>query len=569
MLILSMKLTIGYTMLLPSSYEISFTLGNAIPLYDPLGNIINKKMIYDMIEQLVRLNGEKYNDAEVKGVFIRVYYKSKDSFKPLDFPNISYANLMGIISNVIMNSDIVSGNLPEVKSLLYKKSRIPSYISSIKGNKKGCHPFIVSNLETVVENNVNIPYDAGYLVVKPGDDLRNLPSYSIQTFLSENHINFYPIFEERSEKMFFEFFSNLEECVKNSSLRLRTVYFNNLGRFDGIFLLKYYVNRRDKYKIKPLLRNHKNYELKVYLGDRFLVRFRDSLTLMPSSLEKLGKTLCPESGSKESIPHEKLSSSNLLLNSVDLINYLRYAILILGGVMLKAQEINWSKYCIDIEDVMTLSSLSLKIIRNNFFDDNTFHINIPNRNQDIFIRRSYYGGHVDVYKPYGENLYYYDVNSLYPFIIKSYPIPCAIPVWKKNLKSVGLDSLVGFIDACVVCPTNISRPFFPYKDQSELKFARDLCYCVIPLRGYLFEKKSSPFEGCISNLYKSRLEAQKASDEAMTFIYKILMNSLYGRLGMNPESTVTEIYNQKKYEELMKMDNFQSTDMLSDHCYIE
>ncbi|XP_050217580.1 DNA polymerase-like [Mercurialis annua] len=205
--------------------------------------------------------------------------------------------------------------------------------------------------------------------------------------------------------------------------------------------------------------------------------------------------------------------------------------------MLKAQEINWSKYCIDIEDVMTLSSLSLEIIRNNFFDDNTFHINIPNRNQDIFIRRSYYGGHVDVYKPYGENLYYYDVNSLYPFIMKSYPIPCAIPVWKKNLKSVGLDSLFGFIDACVVCPTNISCPFLPYKDQSELKFARDLCYRVIPLRGYLFEKKSSPFEGCISNLYKSRLEAKKASDEAMTFIYKILMNSLYGRLGMNPEIT--------------------------------
>lgn len=215
-----------------------------------------------------------------------------------------------------------------------------------------------------------------------------------------------------------------------------------------------------------MLRNHKIYELKVYLGDRFLVRFRDSLTLMPSSLEKLGKTLCPELGSKGSIPHEKLSSSNLLLNSVDLINYLRQDILILGGVMLKAQEINWSKYRIDIEDVMTLSSLSLKIFRKNFFDDNTFHINIPNRNQDTFIRRSYYGGHVDVYKPYGENLYYYDVNSLYPFIMKSYPMPCGIPVWKNNLKSVGLDSFFGFIEAYVVCPTNISRPFLPYKDQS-------------------------------------------------------------------------------------------------------
>lgn len=46
------------------------------------------------------------------------------------------------------------------------------------------------------------------------------------------------------------------------------------------------------------------------------------------------------------------------------------------------------------------------------------------------------------------------------------------------------------------------------------------------------------------------------------------MNSLYGRFGMNPESTVTEICNQKRYEELMKMDNYQSAEKLTDHYYI-
>lgn len=54
----------------------------------------------------------------------------------------------------------------------------------------------------------------------------------------------------------------------------------------------------------------------------------------------------------------------------------------------------------------------------------------------------------------------------------------------------------------------------------------------------------------------------------MTFIYKILMNSLYGRFGMNPESLVTEICDQKKYEELIKMDSFQSAEKLTDHYYI-
>lgn len=167
--------------------------------------------------------------------------------------------------------------------------------------------------------------------------------------------------------------------------------------------------------------------------------------------------------------------------------------------------------------------------------------------------------------------------------MKAFPMPCGIPVWQNNLESVGLDSLFGFIEAYVVCPKNISHPFLPYREKNgtllfptgkflgvfyseELKFARDLGYEIIPLRGYLFEKKSSPFSSFISSLYESRFEAKKAGDAAMTYIYKILMNSLYGRFGMNPEST--EICNQQKYSELMKMDNFQSAEKLSDDNYI-
>nr|CAD1835852.1 unnamed protein product [Ananas comosus var. bracteatus] len=253
-------------------------------------------------------------------------------------------------------------------------------------------------------------------------------------------------------------------------------------------------------------------------------------------------------GPKGSIPHEDLDVSDLRAKSEDLINYLRQDILILGGVMLKLKK---------------LIGLSIRLI----------------------LRARLLWGHVDVYKPYGENLYYYDVNSLYPYIMKSYPMPCGVPVWHNNLECQDLDNLFGFIEAYVVCPASISHPFLPYKDKfgtlifptgkfigifysEELKFARDLGYHIIPLRGILFEAMSSPFEGIISDLYESRLEAKKRGDEPMTFIYKILMNSLYGRFGMNPESTVTEICNQKRYEELMKMDNFQSAEMLTENYYI-
>lgn len=50
------------------------------------------------------------------------------------------------------------------------------------------------------------------------------------------------------------------------------------------------------------------------------------------------------------------------------------------------------------------------------------------------------------------------------------------------------------------------------------------------------------FAKFISSLYASRQKSKKKGDEAMSYIYKILMNALYGRLGINPESRVTEIY---------------------------
>lgn len=414
--------------------------------------------------------------------------------------------------------------------------------------------------------------------------MTSIPSYSIQTFFSED----YPIqdsnFESRSYRILFEFISNLELTIKKDP-RLRTVYFHNLSRFDGIIILRYYAERGEPYKIKTLMRNHRLYELKVYINGKPILRFRDSCILTPGSLASLGKTICPELGSKGSIPHSELCESNLIFHREDLIKYLRQDILILGGVMLKTQKIYWENYGIDIEDVMTLSSLALKIFRVNYLDDNAFHIHLPTRNQDTFIRRGYYGGHADVFKPYGENLYYYDVNSLYPYIMKEYPMPCGIPVWKNNLENVELDSLFGFIEACVVCPTNIVRPFLPYKDKAgtllfptgkfvgvyyseELKFARSIGYHIIPLRGYLFEKKESPFKTFVSELYERRQEAKKTGNEAMAYVYKILMNSLYGRFGINPESTVTEICNPERYEELMKKDNFQSAEILTDNYYI-
>jgi hypothetical protein len=91
-----------------------------------------------------------------------------------------------------------------------------------------------------------------------------------------------------------------------------------------------------------------------------------------------------------------------------------------------------SLYNVDILDKMTLSSLAMSIFRMRYYDSNAFPIHIPNHNEDTLIRKGYYGGHVDTYIPYGENIYYYDVNSLYPYVMKNYPMPSGQTFWAKD-----------------------------------------------------------------------------------------------------------------------------------------
>jgi len=61
------------------------------------------------------------------------------------------------------------------------------------------------------------------------------------------------------------------------------------------------------------------------------------------------------------------------------------------------------------------------------------------------IKEGYFGGVTEVYKPYGKNLYYYDVNSLYPFSSINY-IPGKVCMYVEDFTSKGLtlDKLFGF-----------------------------------------------------------------------------------------------------------------------------
>jgi hypothetical protein len=58
----------------------------------------------------------------------------------------------------------------------------------------------------------------------------------------------------------------------------------------------------------------------------------------------------------------------------------------------------------------------------------------------------------------------------------------------------------------------------------------------------------------IDDLYSKRLKAKREGNDGLDYVYKTLMNGLYGRFGINPQSSLTEI--------LTKEDTLNSEDFV-------
>lgn len=570
------KFTISFTMKRSYGEDISFTLGPAIPLTDQDSKLIPMREVYAHISRYIMKYSEIYDGDYILILMIRVYMDGKKMDRPALSSEERYSSLSSIIQARLSEIEPITAR--EIRN---RKRSYPTHITALKPCRTELKPFMVADTETILIDNVHKPYAAGLLMVRPGEQINDI---MIDTYFSEDYSIILDSFEERSTKVLYDLVLRISTIVRQEKSTL-TIYFHNFSRFDGIFLLKHLACHHKNYKIKPLMRNNRLYELAVYSGKKMLFRFRDSLNLLPGKLSALAKNLCPGLGPKGSIPYDEVRLSNLASLQKSLLDYMKQDILLLGGVMQKAQDIYWKLYKVDIESKITVSSLALSIFRMKYYDASNWPIHIPNKNEDSFIRRAYYGGHTDTYKPYGENLYYYDVNSLYPFVMKEFPMPGGVPVWHGNLEGMDLDSMLGFIEAYVVCPKTIKRPFLPYRDKNntlifptgefvgvyyseELKYARGLGYTVIPISGYLFERMESPFRDFVSSLFESRLEARISGNEAMAYVYKILMNSLYGRFGINPKSTITEVCDEDRYKDLLRHSELIFGDMLSENYYI-
>jgi DNA polymerase type B, organellar and viral len=365
--------------------------------------------------------------------------------------------------------------------------------------------------------------------------------------------------EKALSKFWKRFWEEVNQICLNEGYQKITFMVHNLGKFDGSFLIKGLMYAVDYNLVNTLIDNqHKFITISAPLKDVKIV-MRDSKRIFPVSLQELCEVFKVKG---------KFSKYNSEFNKLSILKpgnplhkmFLEYAIqdsISLFHAMTKAQLIYFEKHHVDICSIVSTASLSLKIFRTNYL---RFNIPILNNQLDNFIRYSYYGGATDYYKKSGKDLYYYDVNSLYPFVMLK-DMPYKPLKWYEDMSEVKLEDFFGFALARIECPANVKLPILPFKTRSldqkilypygvftelyfseELKAAEKLGYKIKLLKGESFSK-CKMFNDYIEKFYLLKKDAPQDSPER--FIAKLHLNTLYGIFGKTRDILETKIINIK------------------------
>lgn len=401
-----------------------------------------------------------------------------------------------------------------------------------------------------------------------------------------------------------EMFSAAFNVLKARKYNYQKLYIHNLSYFDGVFLVKILSEIG---RLKPIMRNGQIYNLRLELkgekNQKYILNIRDSLLLLPVSLDKLSKAFKvnrPKSifplfcvnhlplDYKGSIPNISDFKSKedyekyLILHKEkdkewvlkeELIKYCENDVISLHQVIDHFSKVIFSLFRVDVLKYMTLSSLSFAIFRSQFLNE----MNIPKINgqmyEDIF--KSYKGGLVDMYIPEGSNLFLQDVNSEYPEAM-TLDMPGGHVFYVEGNLDLNEKENFGFFKAKITANNDLDKPVLPVRINQhtlctlgswtdwyfseELKEAQNRYgYKIIIEKGYIFER-IQPFKEYVNSLYS--LKSENTQNKPVYLIAKLLLNMLYGRFGMKPDKETSLILSHKEAEVYYSDNQISISDIL-------
>lgn len=196
---------------------------------------------------------------------------------------------------------------------------------------------------------------------------------------------------------------------------------------------------------------------------------------------------------------------------------------------------------------MTVAGQSFSAYRHSFMEENSIFIH-RDRNAILTERGAYAGGRNEVWKlgKTNEELYYVDVNSMYPHVMKQRKYPCKLKTFRRtaSLSQVAAYIKQGYLICARVELDTKNRIYFKKADRLMFPSGNFETYLSTPeIKRALKDKEVKAFyDVCVYEarnifseyvdyFYNKRLESKAQDDEVRTLLYKLFLNSLYGKFG--------------------------------------
>lgn len=299
------------------------------------------------------------------------------------------------------------------------------------------------------------------------------------------------------------------------------------GRYDINFVFDFIRQYPKIYNIKFYCSGSMVLRLTIQHGRR-ITHLLDSFRLLPASLEKLTNSFNVEH-KKGSIDFTKIELNKELLeyNESDCRGLYECINKLYKRINVQAD---------------TYASLSMAYWKKNHLKQDLIH---PSEEIKEFIRKGYHGGRVEVFKHQSHNVSAYDVNSMYPYCMKS-RIPTAFKGITRNIECS--DEYYGFAHVLIDVPDMYIPPlpvrknklYFPVGTFSGIWSFEEIQYAISKGAKVLKIYKAYTFftEYLFVEFVDKLYEWKVSGDETMRTIAKFLLNSLYGKFGQSPEKDV-------------------------------
>ena len=307
------------------------------------------------------------------------------------------------------------------------------------------------------------------------------------------------------------------------------------GKYDFRFLIPALVES-GRYDLKFLERNSKIMSIKVICRKtRMSWKFSDSFFLLPLSLRELGRNF-KILYMKEDFDVESCKTAQDF-NTPKAQSYLRSDCLGLYEILEKFS--NWGLNAGTLK--MTLPSQSMHIFTTQFLKEKLYALS---EDQEAFVRKTYFGGRVEIFRMSGENLFYYDFNSLYPTVMIE-DMPVGQPMFVKSYypDRIGFYRITANIKGLKIPPLPVlkdNKLFFPsgagefYTTSAEIELLKRLNQDFHVIEGIVFDKKKPIFKEYVEYMFNMRVKYAKGAMENL--VCKLLANSLYGKFGQKRDN---------------------------------